>query len=825
MSEKNVKLLFLPPNADLDALSSIYGLWLLNKDAKLYYKTLAPKAKKLFETIKYKFDIITFEELKNEDSKFIIFTADVSSIDFIYEDIDKKNIEKIIIFDHHISNIAKTDNIELHLDDRLGAATTIVVETIMNSNTHITKEDAEILLCGIYDDTNYFSTKSTSSKDFKIASFLIDKGADLEFVNNHTKILITLQDIFNIEKTIKSLEIINIYNKRFGFMHLEGAKEEIVDNLKSIKELEELDAYFIIMESGINTYVIGRSKNLDIWNILSKIGGGGHRLASGLKLNYISYQKLKNIIINLLQGKNIKIKLKDIMTQNPLILEADVKIPEALKILSDYKLSKAPVIEKERIIGVITKKILTKANTLIPDSSIRDFTVEVPIMQEDDFVWEAEKMFIEYPLSPMLVITDEYKKLKGIVTKSDLIKFNIVENENTISQKHINIPDYILELAMEFKQFLTKDQKLYLVGGIVRDIILKRYSNDIDFVLEGEIDSFEKALSKGNIKIHKFKKFNSIHFKYKDFKIEISNARREYYESSGAYPIVSQASLKEDLFRRDFTINTMLISLNDEDFGNIIDHFGALQDINNKIIRVLHPLSFIEDPVRILRAIRFKAKLNFRFSKDTSKLLEDALLKNVLKNAPKGRIFNEIKLSIQEKEFEKIFELYKEYNIFKHIFDYEPNYINIEQNLLNLKKFSDWYFLEYKEEFSQQAWIYFWLLIKNIPNKQNILKDISAPHYLYRFLELNKHLKEYTHNISKTQKPSELYLMLKQFTIEDLGLLCAEGNLETMNKIVKYLSYFKDFKPNIDISVIEPKMRSQVIEKAKLIEMDKNYSL
>ncbi len=821
MSEESAKILLLPPNADLDALSSIYGLSLLEKDAKLFYTSFSPKAKKLFEDIKDKFKTInSLEGLKN----IHIFTVDFSSLDFVFELLKKENIKKITLFDHHVKHIEEEPFLEAHIDETLGACTTLVVEHLIKKDIFISKEDASVLLCGIYDDTNYFSIKAISPKDFEIASYLIKKGADVEFVNKYVKSYISLKDLMSLEESLKSLEIVNINQKKIGFIVLDGAQESIIENLKDVKELENLDAYFIIMSSSTNTYVVARSKTIDVENILSKLGGGGHALASGLKLNFVSSKKLKSIILELLKEENPKIALKDIMTKNPLTLKEDMSVEEAFHTLSNFKISKAPVLDENGyVIGAITKKILAKALDISKESKIKELLISIPLLKENDFIWEAEKVFLENPLAPMIGVLDEKGKLVGIITKSDLIRHITEDEEQKISTKRVNIPSYTIDIVKDIKSVVPKEEKLYLVGGVVRDIILNRPSYDIDFVFEGDIDTLENTLKSKGIKTHRFGDFNSIHFKYKGFKIEISSTRREYYEKPGSYPIVSKASLKEDLFRRDFTINTLILSLDEEDFGTVIDYFGALNDIKNKIVRVLHPLSFIEDPVRILRAIRFEAKLNFRLSKDTKRLLEEALQKDMLKYAPKGRIFNELKIALQEKAFENIFETYKKYGIIESLFEYKPDYLYIEEKSKNLKMFSDWYLLEYKEPFKEAPWIFFWLLVKNAPSLEDILKGVSAPAFVYKFVNIN--VKQHISQILKAKKPSELYMLLKPFDLEELALFATEGNVDVMNRIVKYLSHLKNLKPNIDINSIPPANRSKVIEEAKLIDMDKIYSL
>ena len=151
MSEKSAKVLLVPPNADLDALSSIYGISLLEKDAKLFYTSFSPKAKKLFDNIKDKFQTInSLEGLENVH----IFTVDFSSLDFVFELLKKEKVRKITLFDHHVKHIEKEPFLEAYIDESLGACTTLIIEHLIKKDVSISKEDASILLCGIYDDTN-----------------------------------------------------------------------------------------------------------------------------------------------------------------------------------------------------------------------------------------------------------------------------------------------------------------------------------------------------------------------------------------------------------------------------------------------------------------------------------------------------------------------------------------------------------------------------------------------------------------------------------------------------------------------------------------------
>jgi len=159
------------------------------------------------------------------------------------------------------------------------------------------------------------------------------------------------------------------------------------------------------------------------------------------------------------------------------------------------------------------------------------------------------------------------------------------------------------------------EQKVYLVGGFVRDKILKRDKNEIDFLITGSgidfVNEFAKRL--GIEKVTVFKNFGTAHFYHSGFNLEFVSARKESYRKNSRNPIITLGSFEDDIKRRDFTINTLAVSLNEEDFGEIIDTFNGLDDIKKKIIRTpLDPLeTFNDDPLRILRAYRFASQLNF----------------------------------------------------------------------------------------------------------------------------------------------------------------------------------------------------------------------
>ncbi len=163
----------------------------------------------------------------------------------------------------------------------------------------------------------------------------------------------------------------------------------------------------------------------------------------------------------------------------------------------------------------------------------------------------------------------------------------------------------------------------YIVGGFVRDLILKREKNEIDFLIVGDGLKFANqfAIKIGVQNVTLFRNFGTAHFKYEDYELEFVGARKESYERNSRNPVVSPATFEEDIQRRDFTINTLAVSLNGKDFGTLIDKYNGKSDLQEKIIKTpIDPfITFNDDPLRILRAFRFASQLQFRVDESIMK--------------------------------------------------------------------------------------------------------------------------------------------------------------------------------------------------------------
>jgi len=188
------------------------------------------------------------------------------------------------------------------------------------------------------------------------------------------------------------------------------------------------------------------------------------------------------------------------------------------------------------------------------------------------------------------------------------------------------------------------NMEAYLIGGYVRDLILERPTTDIDIVVVGSGIKLARMIADdlGKTNIQVYRNYGTAMIHYKDLQLEFVGARKESYRKDSRNPIVEDGSLEDDLNRRDFTINTLAISLNESDFGTVHDHFSGLEDIRNKIIRTPLPpeKTFSDDPLRMLRAVRFASQLNFNIHPETLKAITAE--KERVKILSKERITEEI---------------------------------------------------------------------------------------------------------------------------------------------------------------------------------------
>ncbi|MCX5697593.1 MAG: hypothetical protein NTU54_06490 [Candidatus Omnitrophica bacterium] len=220
-------------------------------------------------------------------------------------------------------------------------------------------------------------------------------------------------------------------------------------------------------------------------------------------------------------------------------------------------------------------------------------------------------------------------------------------------EKHLKrLPKEILDLIYLARDISTKEGvPAYLVGGCVRDLFLGTSHLDLDIVVEGDAISFADEFGRRlGVKVIHHRRFGTAAVPLAGhLKVDFATSRKEYYPHPADLPVVSPSSLKDDLFRRDFSINAMAINITARNFGKVVDLFGGKADLDKRIIRVMHVRSFIDDPTRILRAIRFEQRLGFRIEAHTLRYIKEAIKHhNIFAHIKPSRVVRELELILKE---------------------------------------------------------------------------------------------------------------------------------------------------------------------------------
>lgn len=363
-----------------------------------------------------------------------------------------------------------------------------------------------------------------------------------------------------------------------------------------------------------------------------------------------------------------------------------------------------------------------------------------------------------------------------------------------------NLPDNISALIKTIGAYAdTENVSVYLVGGFVRDLFLGRDNFDLDIVLEKDAIVFAKGLAKKlNAEIVTHPRFMTTTLYLRDgIRVDLTTARKEEYPCSGALPTVHRGSIEDDLLRRDFTINAMAIVINKKDFGKVIDESKCLKDLKSRVIRVFHNKSFIDDPTRILRAVRFEQRFNFRFESSTRKALRDAIKHKASRNVTPGRYFDEFKKFFSEKNPAKCL---KRLSLLKGLVvgDIElsldnNNFLLIESIRKNIK----WVQKNCRQKTDLSQWvIYFMALVDNISidNVQKILNDL----YFSRKDQAKVLSSKTEYDIVKRMsyekmKPGHLYKILKPLSTEELVFFLSKCSEDSTLKCIMSFLYNYQF--------------------------------
>ncbi|NQS88608.1 CBS domain-containing protein [Patescibacteria group bacterium] len=837
--------------SDFDALASLVAAGKLYPEAKICFPgSLSREVKDFMHLYGEMIPLVKIEERNISQIKrlIIVDTRWINRIGIFRKVVEKREAE-IHLYDHH-PDYPEDIQEDWGLCKEVGATTSILVELIKKKKIFITPFEVTLFALGIYEDTGSLSFSSTTPLDLESVSFLLSQGANLEFISS----------FLNRQLTEEQVLLLNAFLKEAKIHRVNGAEVVIIiakiDKfvgglslpLHKFINLKNPDVVFALIEAKTKVYLLARSRttSVNVGDILSSLGGGGHNFAAS---SLIKDKDIREIEVALYEVLKKKIKpqltIDKIMKTVPEIVSTSTSLKDAKKIMQVNNLSVLPVGEKGKVMGTISREQIERVVTHNLDSvplkgyfSRKFFSIS-PFTS----LKRAQEIMIEKELSYLLVFEND--NLVGIITSFDLLntfyggekKEKLIKGQNVKDILKRRVPLKIMRILTRAGQVGEKmGYRVFIVGGFVRDTLLEIENLDIDLVVEGEGISFARELSRelgAHILVHQ--EFGTATLKLPgEFKLDIATSRKEFYPEPAALPKIQPASLKEDSFRRDFTTNSMAISINPKSFGELIDFFGGREDLKKKKVRVLHSQSFIDDPTRIFRAIKFEQRYGFHIEKNTQKLIKFALEDKVFHKLSGKRVKEELIQILEEDYPEKNLDRMEEIGILKIIhpkIHLTKEKKEISNRLIDViaiyetlwgKRIRRWLvrlcvLLENLEieEITQLSSKYTFrreerqILIGARKDVKSILKELKAPKIL----------------------PSFIYYLLQPFPSEILLLAMAK----TTSKIVKkrmfsYLSHLQKVKVEVNGEDLKklgykpsPKF-SQVLEevkKAKLNEIVK----
>jgi tRNA nucleotidyltransferase (CCA-adding enzyme) len=597
----------------------------------------------------------------------------------------------IHIFDHHPEPAGETGQgrcqAELKVVAAVGATTTVLIEQLRQRGMALSPFEATVMALGLYEETGSFAYVSTTPRDLEAAAAVLRAGADLTVVAE------TLRHPLEPDQIV----LLNDLIQNSATYYLEGYKVllatssddryrgELADVVHKLAELKGLDAVVAAIAMDNKIEIIGRSRRpeIDVAQIVAEFGGGGHAVAAAASVKNRTMVEMREQLVQLLTERYRPTLLaRDVMTTPVKTVAEDATIAETERLLTTYGVNVLPVVERHAYYcGVISREVVQKALfhgfATVPVQTFLQTeqytaTPETPFHDIEQQMIERNQRFV-----PILSGVSPAQKVLGVITRTDLLrtlhedvlaaarvraKGQPSPDAVSLSRRNVrhllrtHLPDHLYAVLERVGQVAdAQGMSAYVVGGGVRDLLLGLRNLDFDVVVEGDGLAFARALAQQEgARVLTHARFGTAVVLFPDgFKLDVATARTEYYEYPTALPTVEQSSIKKDLYRRDFTMNTLAIRLNAGRFGELLDFYGGQRDLKDKTLRVLHSLSFVEDPTRVFRAIRFEVRFGFHVGKETLMLIKGAVKMALFHRLSGARLCEELRLLLLEPEARK----------------------------------------------------------------------------------------------------------------------------------------------------------------------------
>lgn len=743
-----------------------------------------------------------------------------------FADLIKSDVE-IHVYDHHQDS--PDDLVAAHrVIAEVGATATLLIELLQQNHIPLTPLEATIGLIGIYEDTGSLTFQSTTPRDLRAAAYLLECGGNLAGIAPYIQRELRIGDVKLLNDLVKNTSQHDIKGVKIiiSTLVLKKYQDEIAMLVHKLVDMENISVFFglILLESSVLLVARSRLAEVNVGEVAREFGGGGHTTAASATIRDQTLPEVKERLL-----KYLKTLVKPTRTANRYMTThlktvlASATLAKAAEIMDHYNSNALPVERDDVLVGIISRQVVDKAVRHGLGSQFVEhyMATDVYHVEPETPMKDVLQLMVEKRMHFLPVVKD--RKVEGIITRIDVLRAFHHETQSTTGvAEGIMGEERAFERSVHHLLDQKKEQPLrtiieqagtvadrlgfpvYLVGGFVRDLLLARDNLDIDFVVEGDGIVFATELAKAlGGRAKPYVKFNTAVIILPDgLKIDVASARMEYYQRPAALPTVEPGSIKHDLARRDFTINTLAIQINAKEYGRLIDHFGGQQDLKMGVIRVLHGLSFIEDPTRAYRAVRFEQRFNFYLGKQTLNFLIAATDMEVFDKLSGNRLADELYLIFKERNPFRAIRRLDELGLLKYIHPRLKIENMAEDLFLELDEVLTWFKRQFPSSGLDFAWLYELALADRL--------TLEEAEQMCQRLEFSQRRTErfVTHKRHATQiialyrasegDYTEVYLAMHTMELEPILLaLAGMTKREIQQSVINYLTKLRQVQPEV----------------------------
>jgi tRNA nucleotidyltransferase (CCA-adding enzyme) len=565
-----------------------------------------------------------------------------------------------VVFDHHTGELPAWVDPETAVISHDGALTTTMVGILAEREIDPTPLEATVLALGIHEDTGSLTYLTATQRDADALAWCMRHGAAQELVLEYLHAPLSTSERGLLHALEEAVEAVDAGGEELLLAAL--AWPEYVDGVSNLAhklaDLTDCRALVVLVEMEERVVAVARSRSerIDAAALATALGGGGHEGAASAVARLPLAEARELVLGAIPTALREPRRARDVMSSPVRSVLPDDQVAHAMAMCQRHGQSGVFVVDADgRLSGGVRREDLDKAIghglSHAPVKAV--MSSRVTTCAEETTLAELQRL-VTFAEGGRVAVMRE-GRIIGVVSRRDLLRalegFPGRRPEPAVTLAgELRAVEGLSPVFDAIAALGDRAEGVYLVGGTVRDILLGEAGFDVDIAVEGDAISFARDLARalgGRFTPHD--KFGTAVVSYGDGgRVDVVTTRTEFYDAPAALPTVERAGLREDLFRRDFTINAMAASLKADDFGRLVDPFGGRRDLASGTLRVLHNLSFIDDPTRIFRAVRYEARYGFRLDEHSLRLARGCVEMGLVGDLSSARLRDELVALLQE---------------------------------------------------------------------------------------------------------------------------------------------------------------------------------